>query len=156
MFGLALNLSAQTTDEELDQAELIKQFIGSWEKEVGEDTVISLRISPHNHGIYVAQENKANGNIYFTLKQVIGFSDDKKMFIGAFIAPDGTAIIDIGKFVSKDRYVADRYYGNMTRAVGQGMWEVSPESCSVHFIWRGDEMIWPDEWGWEETFRKVD
>ena len=155
-FGLLHSLSAKSNEKELDQAELMKQFIGTWDSEVGGDTVISLRISPHNNGMYIVQENKANGNTFFTLKQVIGFSDDKKMFIATFTAADGTAIIDLGKFVTKNKYVSDRYLGNICHANGQGVWEfTTPESFSVRFRWRGNKMIWLDDWTTWTTFKKI-
>ena len=42
----SLTLLAQSAEEELDQVELLKQFIGTWKAEVAEDTVVILKFVP--------------------------------------------------------------------------------------------------------------
>jgi hypothetical protein len=37
----SLYTSAQSANEELDQVELMKQFIGTWECEIGKDTFLN-------------------------------------------------------------------------------------------------------------------
>ena len=156
MFNLAPNLSAQTTDEELDQAELLKQLIGTWESEALGDTVISLLISPHNNGLYGVQENRVHGNTIGTYKVSIGLSDDKKMIIQTYLGPDGTIVLDLGKFVTKNTFVIDRYRGNTTHAMAQGIWEISPNSFKISFKVRGEGMTWPNDWTPLATFKRAD
>ena len=78
-FSLSLNISAQSTEKELDQVELLKQLIGTWEADIGKDSVSVLVFTPLNNGLHFVQENKANGEVYMTLKGILGFSNDKQM-----------------------------------------------------------------------------
>ena len=157
IFGLSLNLSAQSNEKELDQAELLKQFIGTWQAESGKDSVLVIEFTPQFKGLYAVQENKADGKTYATYKGVIGLSDSKEMTIGAFIDNDGTMIFDIGKFVTKNKYASERYFGNVTHAATSLEWELTtPETFVARFKWRGKGMTWPCDWGWDITFRRID
>lgn len=154
---LSLKLYPQSAEEKLDQAELVKQFIGTWEREIGKDSVITIKCTPLNNGIHVIQENKANGNTFGIYQGVSGLSDNKEMLIGAFIADDGTTIFDFGKFVAKNKYVVERHIGNITHAAALLEWEFpTTESFVVRSKWRGEGMTWPDDWNQGATFRKID
>lgn len=157
MFGLSLNLSAQSAEEELDQVELLKQLIGTWEADIGQDSVSVIVFTPVNNGVHIVQEYKANGETYLTLKGVLGFSADKQMMYEAFIGPNGTFILDKGRFETKTKYKVDRYYGNTSHAAQMIEWELlTPESIVGRGKWRGDGMTWTPEWNeWGTTFKKV-
>ena len=154
---LSLNLFAQPAEKELDQAELLKQFIGTWEADNGKDSVVVLNCTPFNNGLFCFQEDKANGKTYLSYKVVFGLSDDKEMIIAAAPVPNGTMLIDFGKFVEKDKYVADRYLGNKTHVASQMEWEfLTPESFIVRAKWRGNGMSWPEDWNDWFTFNKIE
>ena len=153
---LSLKLYSQSSDEKLNQAELLKQFLGTWEAEIGKDSVAVLQCTPLNNGFLVVQEDKANGTTYATYQGVFGLSDDKEMIIAAAITPNGMMIIDFGRFVEKDKYVIDRYLGNTTHVANHLEWEFStPESFIVRSKWRGNGMTWPEEWSNWFTFNKI-
>jgi len=109
-----------------------------------------------NNGLHFIQEEKFNGNTYATYRGVMGLSDDKKMIMMPFLIPDGTTVLDVGKFVEKNKYIADRYIGDITYAASQLMVEFSPGSLTVRWKWRGNGMNWPKEWGPEMIFKKID
>ena len=156
-FCFSLKLSAQSIEEELDQAELLKQFIGTWEAETGKDSVSVLLFTPINNGLHVLQEDKANGETYVTYKGVFGLSDDKQMILGAAPAPDGTMIIDYGKFETKNKYKNDRYFGNTSHVSQMLEWEfLTPGSFVIRAKWRGIGMTWPKDWVERFTFNKID
>ena len=156
IIGLSLNLSAQSSEDELDQVELIKQFQGTWEWNMGKDTLTLLSFTPQNDGFLFVQENKANGEAYETFKGVIGFSNDKQMIYVAGTTRDGTLILDNGKFETKTTCTFDRYYGNTSHAAEMVQWEfLTPESCVARAKWRGDGMAWPTDWNDWGTLKKV-
>lgn len=155
-FSLSLNISAQSTEKELDQVELMKQWIGTWESEIGDDSVSIFKCTPLNNGLHLIQEEKSNGNTYATYRGVAGFSDDKNMILMSFLTPSGTALLDVGKFVEKNKYIADRYFGDITHATNQLMVEFSPESVTARWKWRGKGMNWPKEWSPGMTYKKID
>lgn len=153
---LSLKLYSQSSDEKLNQAELLKQFLGTWEADIGKDSVVALQFTTLNNGLLIVQEDKANGIPYVTYQGIIGLSDDKEMIIATAITPNGMMIIDFGKFVEKDKYVIDRYLGNTTHVAYQMEWEFStPESFIVRSKWRGNGMTWPEEWSYWFTFNKT-
>jgi hypothetical protein len=153
---LSLNLLSQSSDEKLDQAELFKQFIGTWEADNGKDSVVIIKCIPSNNGIHFVQEDKANGITYSTYQGLLGLSDDKEMIIATAIALNGTMIMDFGKFVEKNKYVVDRYFGNTTHVAMLMEWEFStPESFVIRTKWRGNGMTFPEDWSPWFTFNKI-
>lgn len=156
MLGLSLNLSAQSTGEELDQVELLKQFIGTWEADIGKDSVSVVVFTPLNNGLLFEQQFKANGETYLSLKGVYGFSDDKQMIYDFFLNSNGTFVMDKGRFDTKTKLKVDRYYGNTSHAAQMIEWELlTPESVVGRGKWRGNGMTWPPEWNEWSTFKKV-
>jgi hypothetical protein len=146
VFGLSLNLSAQN-GEELDQVELLKQFIGTWEADFGNDTVVVFIFTPINNGLHFVMENKANGETYQTQKGVYGFSDDKQIICAAWTNPGGRFVIDKGRFETKTKLIIERYTGNSSHAYLMGQWDfLTPDSFVIHGMVRGDEMTWPTDW----------
>jgi hypothetical protein len=155
-FNVSHCLFAQSSEVELNQAELMKQWIGTWEMEIGEDSVSIMTVTSFNNGLYFTQEEKADGNPYQTWKGFLGLSDDKEMIISSALTLNGVTFFDLGKFVEKNKYIADRYFGNLTHAASQLMIEFAPESITARFKWRGQGMMWPEEWGPAMTFKKID
>jgi hypothetical protein len=154
---LSLKLHSQSAEEELDQVELLKQFIGTWEAETGKDSVSVLLFTPINNGLHVLQEDKANGETYVTYRGVFGLSDDKQMILAAALAPDGTMIIDYGKFETKNKYKNDRYFGNTSHVSQMLEWEfLTPGSFVIRGKGRGNGMTWPEDWVEWFTFNKID
>jgi len=154
---LSLNLYSQSAEEELDQVELVKHFIGTWEADLGKDTISVIVFTPLNSGLHVVQEFKANGKAYVSIKGVWGFSDDKQMLYGVFVSSDGTIVLDKGRFETKTKFRVDRYYGNTSHAAQMIEWEfLTPESIGGRGKWRGDGMTWSPEWNEWSTFKKVE
>jgi hypothetical protein len=156
--GVSLTLTAQSDEEELDQVMLMKQFIGTWEAEVAEDTLVILKFVPYGDALMFTQENKRNGETSSSGRMILGFSQDKKTIIAAGIGKDGLMEIDYGKFVSVKKYLAERYLDNLKHPVIIHEFEFkSPESFTVNAKWRGEKMTWDVEWMGEDwIFNKVE
>jgi hypothetical protein len=71
-----LNLFSQSAEEELDQAELMKQFIGIWETDWEEGTVSIWEVNPVGKGYEVSLKWKNDGQLSRTDKGVYGFTSD--------------------------------------------------------------------------------
>ena len=155
-FCFSLNISAQSTEKELDQAELMKQWIGNWVMEMGGDSTFVMKTTAFNNGNHFVQEQKVNGNVVATWKGTSGLSADKNMIMSSALDLNGILFIDMGKFVEKHTFIADRYFGNTTHAAAQLMVKFPPEAITVQFKWRGEGMNWPNEWGPKMIFKKID
>lgn len=70
-------IQAQTTQTKLNQVELMKQFIGTWKKEIGKDTtVIFIVKSLKNNGLEIKSKTISKGKIIYEGKSLQGY--DKK------------------------------------------------------------------------------
>ena len=154
--GISLTLSAQSNEEELDQLELMKQFIGTWRAETGEDTVANLTYEPIGDGILITQENIANGVTFRIVKAVMGVSNDKKTIIVAGIIPDGSIRFQYGKFVSNTKSVFEFYSDNVKHPQNIQEYEIqSPDTFTARGKYRGEQMTWDIEWWDTATFHKI-
>jgi len=68
---------AQTTDNKLNQVELMKKFVGRWKCELGKDTVMIGDNIAFGTGLICSSQIMANGKILNSVKQLYGY--DKKM-----------------------------------------------------------------------------
>ena len=154
--GISLTLSAQSNEEELDQLELMKQFIGTWRAETGEDTVVSTTYEPIGDGILITQENITNGVTYRTVKAVMGVSTDKKTIIVSVIRQDGTIGFHYGKFVSNNKCILEVYRDNVQHPLNIQEFEIqSPDTFTTRGKYRGEQMKWDAEWWVTTTFHKI-
>ncbi len=156
MIGFSVTLSAQSSEEELDQVELMKQFIGTWKAEVAEDTIVILKFVPIGGALGHTMEVMAKDTIFYTRPGIYGFSHDKKTVRFAGVDGDGIMSFDYGRFVTDKKYIAEVFQDNTKHP--QGIEEVifiSSESFTSHFKWRGEKMTWDIEWTPTLTFNKI-
>ena len=142
LFGFSLKLSAQSAEEELNQKELTKQFIGKWVTDWEEGTVTTWEVNPVGNGYEVSINWKNEGQVSRTDKGVIGFTSDGLVAMVYVWSSDGSVTCDYGKFVSKNEISVERYdslHGKV-RAIFDFAF-ISPEKM---------EMVWK-RWGPEES-----
>ena len=154
--SFSLNVSSQSDQKDLDQVKLLKQFIGSWEADIAPDTVTTIEFIQAGAGIYSIQETKAKGKTYETSVGIMGFSDDKKSIITSDLWHIGIISQDIGKFISDQKLVLERFPNDQKHArVYIEIEFLSPES----FIWRAkfrdNGMTWGEVWDITATVNKV-
>lgn len=81
LIGFAListfGLQAQTTDNKLNQVDLMKKFVGRWQCELGKDTIMISDNIAFGTGLICSGQIIANGKILDSVKQLYGY--DKKM-----------------------------------------------------------------------------
>ena len=135
-FGLYFNLSAQSSNEELNQVELMKQFIGKWAAEAGKDSTWLWEITPSNKGYVHSFYLNVNGETVATQPGIFGFGSEYKTTNLFILYPDGFISRDIGGFVSDNKYVAERFYPQDMKT-GLGTWEctfLTPDKFTA--IWK--------------------
>jgi hypothetical protein len=156
LFGVSLNLLSQSAEEELDQAELMKQFRGTWELPVSEDSLIVATITPFGDGLSFKQENKANGKTYSSSLGLWGVSSDKKTIESVGLDESGNIDYSVGKFVSPKKFVTEDNYGN-PYVVRISEFEIeSPVSIIYRIKVRGEDMSWDCDWRYTFKLKKVD
>ena len=118
----SMNLQAQSSEQNLDQVELMKQFIGKWAAEAGKDSTWLWEITPSNNGYVHAFYLKVKGKTVETMPGIIGFGSEYKTTNMFILYQDGFISRDIGGFVSDNKYIAERFYPQDNKAV-LGTWE---------------------------------
>ena len=142
ILGFSLTLSAQAIDEELDQKELTKQFIGKWVTDGFEGTVTNYNVNPLGNGYEVTIIWENEGQPTRTDKGIIGFTYDGLVNMTYMWSPEGNISCDYGKFVSKNKIIVERYATLNGKALASFDFEfISPEKM---------KMIWKS-WGTEGT-----
>ena len=137
---LFTNLYSQSAEVELDQLELMKQFIGKWAAEAGKDSTWLWEITPSNKGYVHAFDLKVKGKTVENMPGIIGFADEYRSSNVLILYPDGFISRDIGVFVSDNKYVAERFYPQDEKT-GLGTWEctfLTPDEFTA--IWKVEGM----------------
>jgi hypothetical protein len=74
-------LQSQTPQTTLNQVELIKQLLGNWKSEVGQDTVEYSELNLYGTGIYADFKYITKGKAFLEGKQLYGYDKKKDKFI---------------------------------------------------------------------------
>ncbi len=157
VFSLSLNISAQSTEKELDQVKLTKQIIGTWETRIGEDSIIQMKCTPFGEGIRCQFEWKSDGKVYREDAMVLGFSADRKTIVYTIIRDDGTTTHDIGRFVTEKKWVTERFLSDSpTHAFALEEHEFpSPTTFKYSWYGRGTNITWEPQWEGSLTYTKI-
>jgi hypothetical protein len=87
-------LQAQTTDNKLNQVDLMKKFVGRWKCELGKDTVLIGENIAFGNGLVCNTQIIANGKILNTVKQLYGYDKKIDKFIVAELI-ESSPVIEI-------------------------------------------------------------
>lgn len=156
LLTFSLNTFSQSSEEELDQVELLKQLVGTWQADIAQDTVLIMKITHTGTGMYFIQEFQAKGKTYDTTSGIIGFSEDKQFVVGYSLWQNGNITHDLGHFVSPQKLISERFFNDQKLAIMMVEIEFqSPEQYIWRGKWRGVKMDWPEEWFIESTLKKV-
>jgi len=96
-------LQAQTTDNKLDQVDLVKKFVGRWQCELGKDTIMISDNIAFGTGLICSGQIIANGKILDSMKQLYGYDKKTDKFIVAELI-ESSPVIEIctSWFTSQD------------------------------------------------------
>ncbi len=155
---LSLNLYSQSAENELDQIKLAKQFIGTWESNIGKDSVIHFICVPSGEGLFWRLDWKSNGETFATASSVLGFNPDNKTLILSSVWQEGNTAQDIGRYVTETKLVMERFLPDQPNHA-TALTEVD-FSQSNTFTWfmkgRGKNITWEPLRTYKWIFTKVD
>jgi hypothetical protein len=87
-------IQAQTTQTGLNQAELMKQFIGTWKNETIKDTVYTAEFKPYgNGGMEFKLTSVTQGKTWLEVKQLWGYDKKSDKIVVAGLAKDNPNIM---------------------------------------------------------------
>ena len=87
-------IQAQTTQTKLDQVELMKQFIGTWKGEFGDNSIFICENKPFANGIISNSQIITNGKIIESVAQLYGYDNKTNKFIIAELK-ESSPVIEI-------------------------------------------------------------
>ena len=153
---LFTNLYSQSAKEELDQLELMKQFIGKWVTETGEDSTFIWEIIPNNKGFVHNVLWQAKGETYRTATGIYGFTWENKTVINSVLWTNGIVTTDMGKFVSDKKMKCKRYNPEHNHVTGEyELYFATPDELRGIFRWRGMKETWDDAEVTEYIYTRV-
>ncbi len=85
---------AQTTQTQLNQVELIKQFIGKWECELGKNTIYRSDNTPFGNGMACIIQVMSNGEVVDSVEQLFGYDATTDKFVLAELI-QSSSIVEI-------------------------------------------------------------
>jgi hypothetical protein len=101
---IQLNVKNAETSKELNQVELIKQFLGSWKWEVSKDTTSIFDFKPYGTGIEANFKYITKGKIIMEGKQLWGYDNRVDKYILSFITKGMDAEAYAVWFTTKNKY----------------------------------------------------
>ena len=105
----SMTLNAQSSEQDLDQVELMKQFIGTWIIETGEDSTMIWEVIPSNTGYLNNWSRQADGETYVTSQGILGFARNKQLVNWYHLWPSGGVARDLGEFISDNKLIGERF-----------------------------------------------
>jgi hypothetical protein len=141
----SMNLHAQSSEQDLDQVELMKQFIGTWICELGEDTTQIWEAIPLEKGYEINITWQAKGETYQTGKGIMGFAEGFRTITMYHLWPSGWISPDMGRFVSDKKLTTERFIANHKHVLASNELNfVTPDKIKVISKWRGMKETWDD------------
>ena len=99
----ANGIQAQSTQTQLNQLDLIKQFVGSWTAEMGKDTTVFCEYKLFGSGMEDNMKAITKGKIYLTEKGLWGYDEKNDKNIHAQLwDPSSRLDINVWWFTSKN------------------------------------------------------
>lgn len=138
-------LHAQSSGADLDQVELMKQMLGTWETEMGVDTILVWETIPFGIGFEFIWTWKANGNPYNTAKGFTGFTWKKGKINTYTLYENGMISRDLGKFVSEKKLTMERFNADHSNVYYK--YEINfpePDKIIATGISKGKSGTWDD------------
>jgi hypothetical protein len=126
-------LQAQSMQTTLNQVELMKQFVGSWQRDVGKDTTDLWEVQQFEKAFVTTVYRVINGKKSFTVAENFGFSSKEGKFKALLLFPTGGYQTWIASFISENKWSGD-YVRNLNPEAILGKFEVileNPQSMTL-------------------------
>ena len=152
----SMNLHAQSSETDLDQVELVKQFIGSWVGEWAEDTTIVWEVIPLGKGYEQIIYWKAKGETYRTDKGIIGLTLNGYVGMLFLWSPNGNLSRDYGKFESDKKITMERFNADHIHVFATFDYHlITADKIKMTVKMRGTKESWDDAVVWEIIWTRV-
>ena len=156
-FCLTTGLNAQSS--QLDQAELMKKFIGTWKYEHDKDTIVLWTFfpSPISEGYEFIHNWKSGGESIWVTKGIAGFTAKNLKINWFLLHPDGVPGRYLGEFVSEDKLVMEVYNFDHTRIFKKDEVNfLNPDKFKYIRRQRGEDGTWDNpRVEWEAIYTRV-
>ena len=149
----SMSIHAQSSQQDLDQVELMKQFIGSWTVERGVDSTVVWEVIPFGKGYEQNIFWKSEGETYRTDKGVIGVTRKGGVELIFLWSGNGNVSRDYGKFESEKRIILERFNIEHTHVYSTFDYHfMTPDKLKMIWKSKGAEESWDNaevtEWIW--------
>jgi hypothetical protein len=94
-------IQAQITDTKLDQMELIKQLVGTWQRTSDEGTVQILETKLFGEAVIETFTYEIKGEKSPVFMELSGFDDRDGKIKGIIVFPNGKYVTWIGQFITE-------------------------------------------------------
>jgi len=126
-------IQAQTIQTTLNQVELMKQFVGSWQRDEGKDTIDLWEVQQIEKAFVTTVYRVINGKKSLIVAENFGFSSKEGKFKAFLLFPSGGYQTWIASFISENKWSGD-YVRNLNPEEILGKFEVileSPKSMTL-------------------------
>ena len=152
----SMNLQAQSSEQDLDQVKLMKQFIGTWTAETGMDSTVLWEVIPFAKGYETIGHWQVKGETYSTFKGIIGFAKQYELVNMFYLWPNGNLSRDLGKFMSDKKMTLERFTADHTHVMTSiEVNLITPDKHIWIFKQRGMKESWDDANVVEFIFTRV-
>ncbi len=100
-------IQAQSTQTKLNQVELAKQFLGTWQTTFGKDTVEIWEAKPYGKAIIISVTQTVKGKKYDSYVCNIGYDDRDDKIKGFNLSPNTDFMTWVGIFTTDKKFNAD-------------------------------------------------
>ena len=131
------SILAQVTQPKLNHAELMKQFLGNWEMELGKDTTGTLICKSFYNGFDFYFKIESKGNIIFEEKTLTGYDEKSDKLIKLWVQSDNPEFGLVAVWFSSPKVCEEVLYEDIS----------NPEKAKFKWIFEfksSDLFIWKD------------
>ena len=101
---LSNGIHGQTTQTQLDEIKLTQRFIGSWQQDVGKDSIILWEVQQHNKAFISTAYTVFDGNKMFYFSQNWSFRPKEGISKGLNLYRGGGYLTWIASFTSENKW----------------------------------------------------
>jgi len=154
----SMSLHAQSSETDLDQVELMKQFIGKWTLETGVDSSVIWEVIPLGKAYEVNLEWLAKGEPYLTSIGLLTFARKYTLTEWHHLNWPESGVIQslVGKFVSDKKVTLDGF--NVDHTNNNSHHEINlitPDKFTWTSKWKGNKESYDDAVVYENIWTRV-
>lgn len=111
LFAITSGTVAQTGSPKPDQVKLLRQLAGTWQADMGKDTLLVTELKPFGTGLDGYARVKANGKVISERRQLFGYDTKGNQFIEAEVT-QGSDMVLFACWFTRDNLMVGVPYAN--------------------------------------------